>query len=64
VEFELIKVIISNFKAAEDKELVLIAKERLTNFLNSKDPNCKTSLLTLFYSEIPGLSHLERDPRQ
>ena len=47
VEYELIKAVISNFKAPEDIELVMLAKEKLTNFLNSKDPN--RNIFRLFF---------------
>lgn len=40
VEFELIKAVIGFFNKPEDIELTLLAKEKLANFLNSKDPNC------------------------
>ena len=43
VEIELIKAVISIFRTEEDLELANLAKEKLKNFLNSKDPNC-TSL--------------------
>ena len=44
VEFELIRIIISQFKNDEDEELQSMAQERLKIFLNSKDPNCTNPL--------------------
>jgi hypothetical protein len=40
--------------------LVLLAKDKLTNFLNSKDPNRNLNNL-LFYSQVPRPSHSQGD---
>lgn len=45
MEFELIKAIIAMFTGPEDTELIILAKEKLANFLNSKDPNRKYTLI-------------------
>lgn len=60
MEFELIKAVISTFKDAEDADLVALAKEKLKNFLNSKDPNCKLTHQIIF-SEIPWIDNIEGD---
>jgi hypothetical protein len=60
VEFELIKSIISFFKAEEDKEIVQLAKDKLTTFITSKDPNCKLfQILNLMIVKYLGLITLK-----
>ena len=48
----MIKAVISTFKDAEDEDLISLAKEKLKNFLNSKDPNCNISIFGKFLINI------------
>jgi hypothetical protein len=61
VEFELIRAIISSFKneTGEDKEIQMLARERLQGFVQSKDPNRKQLIVTFALVKYLGLLTLK-----